>query len=319
MRPVLSAAATVCCLFAVAAPAALASMPVDLRVEGRNGRALTADRYLTDSTRIKTTKQPPGCNGSGKNKKLDGTTALGALVDGSLVDRRLDPLLISDEFSFGLFVCGVGGDNASGTTSFWLYKVNHVEATVGGDQFAVKPSDDVLWYFVDGARNSGDELEVGAPPRVKPGRQFDATVSAYNGDGVRRPVQGATVAGGGASATTDASGVAHLTLDRSGTRTLRATLDPNIPSAPTKVCVNADLSKCARARGTRIWGSRRAESISGTAGRDSVLAGAGNDTVSVRRGSVDRVRCGAGTDTVRAGRRDRVGRDCEHVSRRGRQ
>jgi Domain of unknown function (DUF4430)/RTX calcium-binding nonapeptide repeat (4 copies) len=319
MRPVLSAAATVCCLCAVAAPAAFASIPVDLRVEGANGRNLTADRYQTDSTRIKTAKQPPNCNGSGKNKKLNGTTALGALVDGSLVNRRLDPLLVSDEFSFGLLVCGIGGDNAAGSTSFWLYKVNHVAPEVGADQFAVKPSDDVLWYFSAGGHNTGDELELGAPPRVKPGQQFDATVSAYDFAGVKRPMEGATVTGGGVSATTDASGVAHLTLNRRGTRTLRATLDPNIPSAPTTVCVNANLSKCAGARGTRIWGSRRAESIRGTAGRDSVLAGDGNDTISVRRGSVDRVRCGGGNDTVRAGTGDRVAADCENVSRRGRQ
>ncbi|HEX6458847.1 MAG TPA: DUF4430 domain-containing protein, partial [Thermoleophilaceae bacterium] len=307
MRPVLSAAATVCCLCAVAAPAAVASIPVDLRVEGANGRNLTADRYQTDSTRIKTAKQPPSCNGSGKNKKLNGTTALGALVDGWLVNRRLDPLLVSDEFSLGLFVCGIGGSNATGSTNFWSYKVNHVEAQIGADQFAVKPGDDVLWVFVElGAGNSGDELELSAPARVKPGQQFDATVSAYDSAGVKRAVEGATVTGGGASTTTDASGVAHLTLNRGGTRTLRATLDPNIPSAPTKVCVSADLSKCARARGIRIWGSRRAESIGGTAGRDSVLAGDGNDTVRVRRGSVDMVRCGGGNDTVRAGKRDRV-------------
>jgi Ca2+-binding RTX toxin-like protein len=319
MRPVLSAAATVCFLFAMAAPALAAPIPVDLRVEGGNGRALTADRYLTDSTKIKTAKQPPSCNGSGKAKKLPGTTALGTLVDGALVNNRLDPLLVSDEFSFGLLVCGVGGSNSGGASSFWLYKVNHVSPEVGGEAFAVKPSDDVLWYFVNGASNSGDELELVAPARVKPGQQFDVSVAGYDFAGARHPVAGATVAGGGATGTTDASGVAHLTLNRGGTRTLRATLDPNIPSAPTKVCVNADLSKCAPARGTRIWGSRRAESIAGTTGRDSVLAGAGNDTISVRRGSVDRVRCGAGNDTVRAGRRDRVAADCEHVSVRGRQ
>jgi len=319
MRPVLSAAVTVCCVFAVAAPAAAASIPVDLRVEGASGRALTADRYLTDSTKVKTAKQPPNCNGSGKTKKLAGATALGTLVDGALVNHRLDPLLVSDEFSFGLLVCGVGGDNSGGSSSYWLYKVNHVSPEVGADAFAVKPSDDVLWYFVNGTLNSGDELELGAPPRVRPGQQFDATVFAYDFAGVRRPVQGATVAGGGASATTDASGVAHLTLNRTGNRTLRATLDPNIPSAPTKVCVNANLSKCAAARGSRIWGSRRAEAITGTAGRDTVRAGAGDDVVRVRRGSVDRVRCGRGHDTVIAGLRDRVARDCERVRVRGRQ
>jgi hypothetical protein len=319
MRPVLFAAATVACLLAVAAPAVAAPIPVDLRVEAAGGRALTADRYMTDSTRIKTAKQPPSCNGSGKNKKVPGTTALGTLIDGSLVNSRLDPLLVSDEFSFGLLVCGIGGSNALGAERFWLYKVNHVEPSVGADQFAVKPGDDVLWYFKNGDLNSGDELGLVAPARVTPGEQFDATVFAWDSAGVQRRVAGATVAGGGASATTDAAGVAHLTLNRRGMRTLRATLDPNVPSAPTRVCVNADLSKCASKRGTRIWGSRRAESIRGTAGRDSILAGAGNDTVSVRRGFIDKVRCGAGNDTVRAGRRDRVAADCEHVSRRGRQ
>jgi hypothetical protein len=319
MRPVLSAAVTVACLFAVAAPAVAAPIPVDLRVEGANGRALTADRYMTDSTKIKTAKQPPNCNGSGKNKQLAGATALGTLVDGALVNSRLDPLLVSDEFSFGLLVCGVGGDNSAGDSSYWLYKVNHVSPDVGGDALKVKPDDDVLWYFVDGSRNSGDELELTAPARVQPGQQFDAGVYAYTAAGVRSPVAGATVAGGGATATTDATGVAHLTLTRTGNRTLRATLDPNVPSAPTKVCVNADLSKCGAARGTRIWGSRRSESIAGTAGRDRISAGAGNDLIRVRRGSIDRVRCGQGSDTVRAGRRDRIGADCEHVHIRGRQ
>jgi hypothetical protein len=318
MRPVLFAAATVGCVFAVAAPAVAKSIPVDLRVEAANGRALTAERYQTFSTRVKTARQPPSCNGSGATKQLPGTTALGTLVDGSLVNRRLDPLLVSDEFSFGLLVCGVGGDNASGSTSFWLYKVNHIAPEIGGDQFAVKPGDDVLWYFVDGSRNSGDELGLAAPARVQPGQQFDATVHAYDSAGVRRTVAGATVAGGGASGVTDASGVAHLTLNRSGNRTLRATLDPNIPSAPTKVCVNADLSKCAAARGTRIWGSRRSDPIHGTAGRDRILAGAGDDRIAVRRGSIDRVRCGRGRDIVRAGLLDRVAGDCEIVRVRGR-
>ncbi len=319
MRIVLSAVAAACCALAAAGPAMAAAIPVDLRVESANGRAVTADRYFTDSTKIKTAKQPPNCNGTGKNKQLPGATALGTLVDGSLVNNRLDPLLVSDEFNFGLLVCGIGGTNGNGSSSFWLYKVNHVSPEVGAGAFTVKPSDDVLWYFVDGARNSGDELELGAPPRVKPGQQFDATVFAYDPQGVRRPVAGATVAGGGATGTTDASGVAHLTLNRAGNRTLRATLDPNIPSAPTKVCVNAALSKCGAARGTRIWGSRRGEHIVGTAGRDSVLAGAGGDLVIVRGGNVDRVRGGVGSDTVIAGRRDRVARDCEVVRVRGRQ
>jgi hypothetical protein len=317
MKIVLSAVAAVSCLLAGAGPAAAKAIPVDLRVEGANSRALTADRYLTSGTSV-TTAQQAGCEGTGATKQLAGPTALGVLVDGELVNRRLDPLLVSDQFSFGLLVCGVGGDSATGSSSYWVYKVNHASPEVGGDAFRVKSGDDVLWYFVDGARNSGDELELVAPARVQPGEEFGVQVYAYDFAGVRRPIQGVTVAGGGATATSDAAGAARLTLDDSGNRTLRATLDPHIPSAPTKVCVNDDLSRCSPARGGRIWGSRRAERISGSAGRDVVLAGAGNDRISVRRGDLDTVRCGRGRDTVLGGTRDKIARDCEFIHYRGR-
>jgi hypothetical protein len=319
MRPVLSAAATVCCAFAVAAPAAAASIPVDLRVEGANGRALTADRYLTDTTSVTTTKQPPNCNGTGATKQLAGPTALGTLADGALVDSRLDPLLVSDQFSFGLIVCGVGGDNATGASSFWLYKVNHVSPEVGGDAFTVKRGDDVLWYFSDGTRNTGDELALNAPRSALRGSTFAVAVSAYDFAGVARPVAGAQVTGGAQTVLTGADGTANVTVDRSGTAKLRATLDPNVPSAPTSVCVSQRLSKCAGGVAGNIWGSRRGERIAGRRGRDFVRGGGGNDRIAVRRGSIDRVRCGRGRDTVLAGARDRIARDCERVRVRGKQ
>jgi hypothetical protein len=319
MRPVLSAAATVCCAFAVAVPAAAASIPVDLRVEGANGRALTADRYMTDTTSVTTTKQPPDCNGTGATKDLAGPTALGTLADGALVDNRLDPLLVSDQFSFGLIVCGVGGDNARGSSSFWLYKVNHVSPEVGGDAFAVKPGDDVLWFFSDGTHNTGDELALNAPSSALPGSQFPVAVLAYDFAGVSRPVAGAQVTGGAQTVVTGGDGTAQVTINRSGITRLRATLDPNVPSAPERVCVSKPLSACAGGAPGNIWGSRRGERITGRRGRDFVRGGGGNDRIAVRRGAVDRVRCGRGRDLVFAGRRDKVAGDCERVRVRGRQ
>ena len=319
MRIVLSAVAAVCCALAAAGPAAAASIPIDLRVEGANGRALTADRYLTDSTKIKTTKQPPNCNGSGATKQLAGRTALGTLVDGALVNPKLDPLLVSDQFAFGLLVCGVGGSNSTGMTNYWLYKVNHVSPEVGGDAFTVKRGDDVLWFFVDGTENSGDELVLTAPARAERDREFTVEVTAYDFAGTAKPVQGALVTGASRDYLTDAQGRAQVKYEYNRTVTLRAILDPHIPAAPAKVCVNDALSKCPAARGGRIWGSRRADRIAGSAGRDTVIAGAGADVIRVRRGNVDRVRCGRGSDTVLAGRRDKVARDCESVRYRGRQ
>jgi len=50
-------------------------------------------------------------------------------------------------------------------------------------------------------------------------------------------------------------------------------------------------------------------------GRDSVVAGAGDDTINSRDGVRETIDCGAGRDTVRADRRDRL-RHCEVVTRR---
>ena len=49
------------------------------------------------------------------------------------------PLSLTDQFGFGLGVCGIGGVQASAGASFWYLKVNHAEATVGADQLEVQP------------------------------------------------------------------------------------------------------------------------------------------------------------------------------------
>lgn len=51
-------------------------------------------------------------------------------------------------------------------------------------------------------------------------------------------------------------------------------------------------------------------------GADDVDAGAGNDIIRSRDRTRDVLRCGPGRDKVFADRRDRIGRDCERVSRR---
>ena len=66
-----------------------------------------------------------------------------------------------------------------------------------------------------------------------------------------------------------------------------------------------------------IEGTARADLLVGREGADRVLARAGNDRIAVEYdGSVDVVACGAGRDVVAADLRDRVGSDCEVVSRR---
>jgi Ca2+-binding RTX toxin-like protein len=65
-----------------------------------------------------------------------------------------------------------------------------------------------------------------------------------------------------------------------------------------------------------ICGRSGADLITGGPGRDTLLGGRGNDTLLSRDRARDEVRCGPGRDRAVADRRDRVARDCEHVTRR---
>jgi hypothetical protein len=315
----LAAACAAGVLLAPAPPVSARPIPVGLHVESGSNRSLTADTYLTDATSVRTTTTS-GCNGSGARKSLTRPTALGVLDDAARVNGRLRPLAVSDEFSFGLLVCGIGDDVAGGDSSFWLYKVNHVAPEVGADAYRVRRDDQVLWYFVDNVRgrNTGDELGLVAPARARRGNAFEVKAYAYDSSGTRTPAEGALVVGGSRAARTDTSGVAHVTVERNANVRLRATRGSDIASAPVEVCVNRRLSSCPSKRGKRIHGSRRAERIAGSGGPDRVFAGGGDDRVLVRRGARDKVSCGRGRDVVLAGRADRIRRDCEVVRRRGR-
>jgi hypothetical protein len=86
----------------------------------------------------------------------------------------------------------------------------------------------------------------GAPANVLVGVPFNVRVDAVHtrpglfpeiGEGTPQPQSGVTVSGGGATATTEGSGAATLTLSQPGTYTLIARNSVDAPSAPVSVCV----------------------------------------------------------------------------------
>src|SRR3954451_9212240 len=185
-RAVLAAACALAgTLVAPAAASAAADAVANLHVEA-GGKVLTAGAGFVADTGHVQTANTQSCHGSGHEATLSGPTALGALATAERWHSALRPLAVSDEFSFGLFVCGVGGFNGS-DNAFWLYKVNHVSPEVGADAFKVHNGDDVLWYFQNTStgENTRDELAVRASARARPGAPVDVKVVAFSFDGSR--------------------------------------------------------------------------------------------------------------------------------------
>jgi hypothetical protein len=312
LKPLAGLLACAGALLLFSATAVARTRPADLRVLTTSGKVLADQRQYTSTVHIRTDPDadcfgPPG--GSGQRVKVRGATALGLVRDALESDRRLRPLSVTDQFGFGLGVCGIGGFEASGSGS-WYLKRNHHGAQVGGDQLHLRAGDEILWYLAPSFPYP-PELVLRAPARALPGQPFTVRVLAFGDDGKRAPVQGATV--NEASAPTDAEGQATIVLDRSAN--LRARHSGDIPSNIGHVCVAEDLSGCPAHRGKRIFGSRRRDRIHGTAGPDRVRARGGRDVVRLRGGERDRVNCGAGHDRAVLDSNDRA-RKCEQVVRR---
>ena len=301
-------------LLAGATAAQAAPVTAELRVEAAGKALEPGTSYVTDTAQVQTDKRP-ACGGSGQTKTLNGATAMGILTNAAPVNPLLRPLGVSDKFSFGLLVCGIGEYVAS-DTAFWLYKVDHKSPEVGGDQYALKQGDEVLWFFQDTAANvnTGSELVLEAPARAQPGRAFTVTVWAYDSAGKRTPAAGAEVRGATVQ-TTDAAGKATITVDKRQVVRLRATRASDIPSETLGVCVDSP-SKCPARRGEHIVGRNIADRITGTPGSDVVEGRGGADRIQVNGGGVDAIDCGKGRDTVVKDRRDQAAANCERVVNR---
>jgi hypothetical protein len=317
-----SAAALVISLLLLLPAGAAATTGADLRVVNSAGRTLAEQRQYTGTVQIRTDPDAdcfgsPG--GSGDRVTVPGATGLGILRDALETDADLRPLSITDQFSFGLAVCGIGGFEAGGS-GFWYLKHNHVGSQVGGDQLKLGQGDQVLWYLSPGFPPPM-ELALRAPARANPGVPFQVTVLQFDDSGKQLPASGATVSGGKAPVTTGPQGKATVTVAGEGTSSLRATRssDGSIPSNRVAVCVNSDLSKCPNAHGKLILGSLRPDEIAGTPGWDRIWSRAGDDVVNITSGGVDQVSCGVGNDRVIASSGDTgdvIDDSCERVVRR---
>lgn len=224
------------------AAAAVAKGPVaDLRVIGGGGKVLAegslgAARTVSIETSPKATCFGAGTGGSGKTATLSGRTALGILIQASRFTKALKPVQITDAFSFGLGLCGVGGFQTTKKAS-WYLKLNHVNPELGGEAVRVRSGDEVLWALA--AFPYPDELSLRAPRRAMPGVPFNVRVFSYDEKGKRKPAAGVKVTG--ASSATGADG--RTTVRLSKPRRLIARHGTDIPSDRAAVCIGGKCPK----------------------------------------------------------------------------
>jgi hypothetical protein len=234
-RTVAACALALCLMAVFTASAAAKGFDATLRVVGEGKEVLAEKQIKTHNVSVKTTKRAncfgSGTGGSGKSVRLRGNTALGLLAAGARSTPKLRPLFLTDHFSFGLGLCGIGKSKAEGESS-WYVKINHKGTTTGAEKAKVRPGDEVLFDLAP-SYPYPDELVVFAPEEATAGVPFTAHVFAYDEKGKRKPVQGAAVTG--AIGPTDKHGKVSVTLTRP--TALIAGLGEDIPSAAVPVCL----------------------------------------------------------------------------------
>lgn len=230
---------------AFTAVAAAKGLQADLRVVGAGGKVLAEKTVPSANVSVKTSPKAtcfgPGSGGSGDDAHLKGNTAMGLLASGAKTIPALRPLLISDHFDFGLALCGIGGNVAKGSSS-WYLKINHKSLSVGGDAAKIKAGDEVLWALAKTEAPDykyPDELVLSAPEATMAGQAFTVRVWAYDEKGRKTPQAGAKVTG--ASAPTGADGRTKVTLSKPAELIARAAGE--IPSAREAVCVGGKCPK----------------------------------------------------------------------------
>jgi hypothetical protein len=273
---------------------------------------------------------PPG--GSGAEVTYEKPNALSLLATAGRTTKSVAPLALTDQFGFGLGICGIGGIEATGGENFWYFKANHEESSVGADQLELADGDEILFYLApdDFPNPNPAELELQAPARAQAGQPFAVTVLEHKCVTQSEPpfattcssgpAAGVAVSGGDSAATTAADGTAQLTVGAPGETEIGATRGTDIPSEVLATCVGAQLTDCPKARGVRLVGSPQGDRIKGTRGDDSIRSRGGDDRIDARQGGADVINCGRGGDKVKIKRKlagDVVVKgSCERVKRR---
>jgi hypothetical protein len=140
--------------------------------------------------------------------------------------------------STGLFVARIGPDRNRGRDG-WVYKLGRrVPGTGAADTTGkrLRAGARVLWFYCRTQRSGGCQRTLEATPAggAAAGQPLRVTVRGYDDNGRGKPVAGATVTLGDATAETGADGVATLTAP-AGPAKLGAAAPGMVPAFPRTV------------------------------------------------------------------------------------
>lgn len=218
-------------LVALMPSTALAAGPanVTVRVEGTGDTLLARTAVQTSTTPVAKDGDPShSCSGTSVAGALDDVTAgnwSGTWFDG-----------------IGYSVETILGENHSfGSGHYWGEFVNGVPGN-GACADELSAGDEVLFAPEPESGSGDDPMYLQVPATAQRAAAFNVSVTekvttydaSFNPQTVTQPVQGASVGG----ATTDADGVAAVSLDSTGQIGLRATRAGDIRSATETVCVH---------------------------------------------------------------------------------
>jgi len=250
-RRFLAACALALAVLACAAPVALAGTPatVSVRIEGQ-------DRTLLPTTTVTTSNTPAPVSGG----NTSGTTAAAAidLATGGNWDRQC--------FTQQL----MGESHTFANNDYWAFWINNRFSTDKGIcDYELGPGDQVLMLVDVSDQNFNPTVTPLAlrdvPAHANAGVPFTATVVHYTFDGAAEPVSGATVSGGGVTATSDAGGTATLAVPAAGTLSLKAEKGGFARSASADVCVsNGNDGTCGTVAGAPGAAGTGADTGAGT-------------------------------------------------------
>ncbi len=227
----------------VFAPGALAAGPatVTVEVEGLSETKLPP-------TQVTTTTNPVVKNNTEGNPEgsCSGTSALGALQlastgnwSGPWSSKFNQYEIFTIEGETHLF------EPSSKANYYWSFWLNDHESTEGACEAELGAGDRVLFFpacFGEACPPSPTPLGIEAPTSADAGESVTVTVKQYNSEGEATPAAGATVSGGGTSATADPQGHAAMKFSGDGTYTLEATGSPEAPTpgvrTETTICVH---------------------------------------------------------------------------------